>query len=67
MPKTDVKAAYTRSSEEPLRTMAMRHGTGSRVTTKKEKKQFSAGCLIPVLEGDTVYMLENQGNVGGWE
>lgn len=60
MPKTDVKAAYTRSHGYEARHRKQSYN-------KERKKQFSAGCLIPVLEEDTVYMLEYQGNVGGWE
>lgn len=66
-----MKAAHMYSSMQPLRTIVTRCSTGSRVKAKEKKerknKPFSAGCLIPVPEEDTVFMLSYQGTVGGWE
>lgn len=63
-----MKAANTCSTVEPLRSVAPRRSTGSyNKGKKKEIKPFTAGCLILLLEEDTVYMLACQGAVGGWE
>lgn len=64
-----IKGMYRQQRHKPA--MTARNSRGSKADKRKKRqrknKQVSAGCPIPPLEEDILYVLAYLGAVGGWE